>query len=50
MGWERCHLWKPGTQTVFGDGPSTAELMGVFEQPGDTDFKRIAARVSKVAP
>lgn len=30
-----CHLWKLGTQTVFGEGPSRATMMFVGEQPGD---------------
>ena len=33
----RCHLWKRGTQTVFGEGPSNARLMLVGEQPGDQE-------------
>ena len=32
-----CPLYKTGTQTVFGDGPSKAELMLVGEQPGDKE-------------
>jgi uracil-DNA glycosylase len=32
-----CHLWKLGTQTVFGEGPSRAEVMMVGEQPGDQE-------------
>lgn len=32
-----CHLHKLGTQTVFGDGPRSAELMLVGEQPGDKE-------------
>jgi uracil-DNA glycosylase family protein len=32
-----CHLWKVGTQTVFGEGPSRARLMLVGEQPGDQE-------------
>ena len=32
----RCDLWKLGTQTVFGEGP-TRELMFVGEQPGDAE-------------
>ena len=32
-----CHLYKLGTQTVFGDGPKSAELMLVGEQPGDKE-------------
>jgi uracil-DNA glycosylase len=30
-------LWKDATQTVFGEGPSTAEIMLVGEQPGDRE-------------
>jgi uracil-DNA glycosylase family protein len=30
-----CHLYKRGTQTVFGEGPKRAPLMLVGEQPGD---------------
>jgi uracil-DNA glycosylase len=30
-----CHLYKLGTQTVFGEGPKRALLMLVGEQPGD---------------
>ena len=32
-----CHLYKRGTQTVFGEGPSKAEVMMVGEQPGDAE-------------
>ena len=32
----RCELWKHGTQTVFGEGP-TRKLMFVGEQPGDAE-------------
>jgi DNA polymerase len=32
-----CHLWRVGTQTVFGVGPSRATLMLVGEQPGDQE-------------
>ena len=32
-----CPLWKTGTQTVFGEGPATAELFFVGEQPGDVE-------------
>jgi DNA polymerase len=32
-----CELWKRGTQTVFGDGASTAQLMFVGEQPGNEE-------------
>jgi uracil-DNA glycosylase len=30
-----CPLWKDATQTVFGEGPSDAEIVLVGEQPGD---------------
>jgi uracil-DNA glycosylase len=32
-----CELWKEATQTVFGEGTRTAELMLVGEQPGDKE-------------
>ncbi len=32
-----CDLWKTGTQSVFGEGTETAELMLVGEQPGDKE-------------
>jgi DNA polymerase len=32
-----CPLWRDATQTVFGSGPRTAELMLVGEQPGDRE-------------
>jgi uracil-DNA glycosylase family protein len=32
-----CDLFKRGTQTVFGEGPSKAEVMLVGEQPGDAE-------------
>ena len=32
-----CHLWLLGTQTVFGEGPETATVMLVGEQPGDQE-------------
>jgi uracil-DNA glycosylase len=32
-----CHLWINATQTVFGEGPRTAEVMLVGEQPGDLE-------------
>ena len=34
-----CHLWQLGTETVFGEGPQTAEAMFVGEQPGDQEDK-----------
>ena len=33
----QCDLWKRATQTVFGAGSATAELMLVGEQPGDQE-------------
>src|SRR6266566_302425 len=30
-----CHLYKRATQTVFGEGPKTAPIILVGEQPGD---------------
>ena len=35
-----CDLWKSGTQTVFGEGQSTAEVMLVGEQPGDQEDRQ----------
>ena len=32
-----CPLWKDATQTVFGEGPPSAEIMLVGEQPGDKE-------------
>src|SRR5262245_52315407 len=36
-GCRACDLWKRGTQTVFGEGASTAPVMLVGEQPGDRE-------------
>ena len=36
-GCKACDLWKLGTQTVFGEGSDTADLMLVGEQPGDKE-------------
>jgi DNA polymerase len=36
-GCKACNLYKRGTQTVFGEGPSQAEIMMVGEQPGDAE-------------
>ena len=33
----RCPLYRQATQTVFGEGPATATLMMVGEQPGDQE-------------
>jgi uracil-DNA glycosylase len=32
-----CDLWKTGTQTVFGEGAESAEIVFVGEQPGDKE-------------
>lgn len=32
-----CPLWKHATRTVFGEGPSTAAILLVGEQPGDQE-------------
>ncbi|MDP9170960.1 MAG: UdgX family uracil-DNA binding protein [Acidobacteriota bacterium] len=34
---EGCDLYLPATQTVFGEGPKTARLVLVGEQPGDRE-------------
>lgn len=34
---QRCALWKPATQTVFGEGCAKSRLMLVGEQPGDQE-------------
>ena len=36
-GCKACHLWERGTQTVFGEGARSAEVMLVGEQPGDQE-------------
>jgi DNA polymerase len=36
-GCRACDLWRRGTQTVFGEGPRTAEAMFVGEQPGNDE-------------
>jgi uracil-DNA glycosylase len=36
-GCERCPLYGPATQTVFGEGPANASVMFVGEQPGDQE-------------
>ena len=36
-GCKACPLWKTGTQTVFGEGAKTAQIMFVGEQPGDRE-------------
>ncbi len=34
---QACDLYARATQTVFGEGPSTADVMLVGEQPGDAE-------------
>jgi uracil-DNA glycosylase family protein len=36
-GCRACELWQPATQTVFGEGPETARIVFVGEQPGDRE-------------
>ena len=39
-GCRACELWEPATQTVFGDGPETARVVFVGEQPGDQEDRK----------
>src|SRR5215475_5307655 len=32
-----CDLWKNATQTVFGEGATTARIVFIGEQPGDQE-------------
>jgi uracil-DNA glycosylase len=32
-----CHLWRPATQTVFGEGRKASRVMLVGEQPGNRE-------------
>jgi uracil-DNA glycosylase len=34
---QACDLWERGTQTVFGEGSTGAQVMFVGEQPGDQE-------------
>ena len=36
-GCQACELWKLGTQTVFGEGARTADVVLVGETPGDKE-------------
>ena len=36
-GCRACELWEPATQTVFGEGPDSARIVFVGEQPGDQE-------------
>ncbi|AYF77715.1 uracil-DNA glycosylase [Nocardia yunnanensis] len=35
-----CELYRPATQTVFGEGPEDAEIVLVGEQPGDQEDRQ----------
>ena len=35
-----CHLWRPATQTVFGEGLKKSRVMFVGEQPGDQEDRQ----------
>ena len=39
-GCRACELWEPATQTVFGEGPETARIVFVGEQPGDQEDRQ----------
>jgi uracil-DNA glycosylase len=39
-GCRACPLWETGTQTVFGEGAASADVMFVGEQPGDQEDKQ----------
>jgi uracil-DNA glycosylase family protein len=39
-GCRACELWRPATQTVFGDGPESARIVLVGEQPGDQEDRK----------
>jgi uracil-DNA glycosylase len=39
-GCTRCGLYEHATQTVFGEGPATAAIALIGEQPGDQEDKR----------
>src|SRR4051794_19008182 len=39
-GCRACELWEPATQTVFGEGPETARVVFVGEQPGDQEDRK----------
>jgi len=36
-GCKACHLWKLGTQTVFGEGKQNSIVMFIGEQPGNSE-------------
>ena len=39
-GCRACELWENATQTVFGEGPETARIVFVGEQPGDQEDRK----------
>jgi DNA polymerase len=39
-GCRACELWEPAIQTVFGEGPATARIVLVGEQPGDQEDRQ----------
>ncbi len=39
-GCRACELWEPATQNDFGEGPETARVVFVGEQPGDQEDRR----------
>lgn len=39
-GCQACELYQKATQTVFGEGPSSARVMLVGEQPGDQEDRK----------
>jgi DNA polymerase len=39
-GCRACELWEPAIQTVFGEGPETARIVFVGEQPGDQEDRQ----------
>jgi uracil-DNA glycosylase family protein len=39
-GCRACELWEPATQTVFGEGPESARIVVVGEQPGDQEDRK----------
>ncbi|RBY94188.1 uracil-DNA glycosylase [Blastococcus sp. TBT05-19] len=39
-GCRACELWQDTTQTVFGEGPGTARVVLVGEQPGDQEDRK----------
>jgi uracil-DNA glycosylase family protein len=39
-GCRACELWRPAGQTVFGEGPESARIVLVGEQPGDQEDRK----------